>query len=91
MTDQQIQTSPMGQAIFFEIIEASEDNRSTLALIALGMANADNGRPLILSQVLNCLHWNQYQAMLSMLSLKAHAPIIWTPDQMELLKLWVEE
>jgi hypothetical protein len=82
------QASPMGQAIFFEIVEAAGANRPSLAWMALSMANADNGRPFVLSQVLNSLHWDQYQAMLSMLSLKGHAPILWTDYQMEALKLW---
>ncbi|MGK5024224.1 hypothetical protein [Janthinobacterium sp. RB2R34] len=90
MTDERHQASPTGQAIFFEIVEAAGSNRPALALVALSMANADENRPLVLSNVLNSLHWDQYQAMLSMLSLKAHAPIIWTDEQMSALELWLK-
>ena len=91
MTNECRQASPLGQEIFFEITEAAGPNRRALALIALSMANADGGRSMVLSRVLNSLPWKEYQAMLSMLSLKAHAAIHWDEYQMAAFKRWVEE
>ncbi len=93
MTNERRQASPVGQGIFFEIVEAAGSNRSALAWIALSMANADDGQPLPLpfSRVLNALEWEQYQVMLSMLSLKAHAAIHWSEHQMAAFKQWASE
>ncbi len=91
MSTDRTQASPTGQAIFFEIVESAGPNRADLASIGLAMANADEGRPITLARILCQLRWIEYQAVLSMLSLRAHAPVHWTDRQMEMLMQWADE
>lgn len=85
------QSSPVGQSIFFETVESSHLNRGALAIIGLALAKADQRHPVILSHVLGKLQWDEFQAVLSMLSLSAHAPVIWKKHQLAAFKLWAKE
>lgn len=84
-------TSRMAHLIYFEMVEKSGSNRPCLARIALSVANMDDGRPVVLSTLLNTLQWDEYQTMLSMLSLKAHAAIRWDECEVALLRQWADE
>jgi hypothetical protein len=84
-------TSRMAHLIYFEMVEKDGSNRRELARVALSVANLDNGRAVILSNLLNTLGCNEYQTLLSMLSLKAHAAICWDEYEAALLRQWADE
>ena len=84
-------SSDAAHVIFFEMVERADSNRQSLARLALSMANQDNGRAIVMSEMLNMLRWDEYQTMLSLLSLKAHTAILWSECELALLRIWADE
>ena len=84
-------TSHTAHLIFFEMVEESRSNRPDLARLALTLSNQGDGGSIALSRLLHTLHWDEYQTMLSILSLKAHTAICWDEYELGLLRQWAAE
>jgi hypothetical protein len=84
-------TSHTAHLIFFDTVEKSGSNRQDLARLALTLANHAARGAIDLSRMLHTLHWDEYQTMLSILSLKAHTPICWDEFELASLTEWADE
>ena len=84
--------SIIGQLIYFERIEAaSQKNRRILARVALNMSGEADKYPALLADVFNGMGWDEYQAALGLMALRANMQLHWTPPCLGRLRMWAGE
>lgn len=78
----------VGQTIFFEKIERCDGCRQIMARAALALSGHGDEFPLQLSALFGTLPWNEYQTLLAMMSLRSSRFLLWSVDQLSLLRSW---
>ena len=79
----------IGQLVYFERIEAATPtNRRMLARVALNMAGEAEKYPILLADVFNGMGWDEYQAALGLMAIRANVQLYWTPAYLHRLRTW---
>lgn len=82
----------IGQLIYFERIDAAPpERRRILARVALNMAGESAQYPTLLADVFNGMGWDEYQAALGLMALRANMQLHWPPAYLSRLRMWAGE
>lgn len=79
----------IGQLIYFERIEAAPPpRRRILSRVALNMSGEGADYPILLADVFNGMGWDEYQAALGLMALRANLQLQWSPAYLSRLRKW---
>jgi hypothetical protein len=79
----------VGQFIYFEQIQAAPPAaRRALARAALNVSGESEAHPILLSEIVDGLSWDEYQVFVGMLMLYAHTQLRWNDLHLEMLRRW---
>ncbi len=79
----------VSQFIFYERIEAAApETRRAMARVALNVSGEGADFPILLSDAISGLGWDQFQTVLGLLALRPHFQLQWNEIQLARLRKW---